>query len=278
MPKISVIIPLYNKEKTIKKTIESVLNQTFTDFEVIVVNDGSTDKSLDVVKIFNDSRIRFIDKQNEGVSRTRNRGFKEASGEWLLFLDADDILENRTLEILSRQVTKYPECLAHTANYNTIYSNDKVENFSDFEEGIIKDPFKYIWEKKWNMRLGAFIVKKELVEKIGGFHEHITIGEDNFFNWKILQETQVSHTQYVAMCYDLRCNELSHRKFQYNKHIEHFFSFPKEYPYLQKIESALILKHYFRGIWRKDPMYTIESLWETWYKIPSMIYYLLRKI
>ena len=64
MPKISVIIPLYNKEKTIKKTIESVLNQTFTDFEIIVVNDGSTDRSLEIVKRINDSRIRIIDKDN----------------------------------------------------------------------------------------------------------------------------------------------------------------------------------------------------------------------
>ena len=64
MPKISVIIPLYNKEKTIKNTIESVLNQTFTDFEIIVVNDGSTDRSLEIVKRINDSRIRIIDKDN----------------------------------------------------------------------------------------------------------------------------------------------------------------------------------------------------------------------
>ena len=128
------------------------------------------------------------------------------------------------------------------------------------------------------MRLGAYIVKKELVERIGGFHDTITIGEDNYFNWKILQETQVSYIQYIAMYYDLRCNELSHRKFPYNRHIEHYMTLPKEYPYLQKIESALILKHYFRGIWRRDPMYTFKSLKETWYKIPQMIYFLLRRL
>ena len=278
MPKISVIIPLYNKEKTIKKTIESVLNQTFTEYEIIVVNDGSTDRSLEIVKRINDSRIRIIDKDNEGVSTTRNRGFNEANGDWLLFLDADDLLEHRTLEILTKQISKYPMCLAHTANYETIYNDNKVVSFSYIEEGVIRDPFKYIWEKKWNMRLGAYIVKKELVEKIGGFHDTITIGEDNYFNWKILQETQVSYIQYIAMYYDLRCNELSHRKFAYNRHIEHYMTLPKEYPYLQKIESALILKHYFRGIWRRDPMYTIKSLKETWYKIPQMIYFLLRRL
>ena len=79
MEKISVIIPLFNKEHCICKTIESVLNQTHTYFELIIVNDGSTDHSLDLAKSYQDKRIRIIDKENEGVSMTRNRGAKEAS-------------------------------------------------------------------------------------------------------------------------------------------------------------------------------------------------------
>jgi len=89
----SVVIPLYNKERSVKNTIESVLNQTFQDFEVIVVNDGSTDNSLEVVKSFNDERIRIINQKNSGVSSARNRGIKEAKYEWIAFLDADDLWE-----------------------------------------------------------------------------------------------------------------------------------------------------------------------------------------
>ena len=78
----SVVIPLYNKELSIKNTIQSVLNQTFQDFEIVVVNDGSTDNSLHVLKEIDDTRIRIINKTNGGVSSARNRGIKEAKFRW----------------------------------------------------------------------------------------------------------------------------------------------------------------------------------------------------
>ncbi len=102
----SVVIPLYNKEKRVKNTIESVLNQTFQDFEVIVVNDGSTDNSLEVVKSFNDERIRIINQKNSGVSSARNRGIKEAKYEWIAFLDADDLWDHNKLEMVAEVIDK----------------------------------------------------------------------------------------------------------------------------------------------------------------------------
>ena len=89
----SVIIPLYNKEKSVSSTLQSVLNQTFKKFEVIVVDDGSTDGSYDVVKQFKDERIRLIQKENGGVSSARNRGIQETKYDHVAFLDADDVWE-----------------------------------------------------------------------------------------------------------------------------------------------------------------------------------------
>ena len=86
----SVIIPLYNKEKYIQNTLQSVLNQTFENFEVIIVDDGSTDDGPEKVGLISDCRIRFIRKENGGVSSARNRGIAEARGEYIAFLDADD--------------------------------------------------------------------------------------------------------------------------------------------------------------------------------------------
>ncbi|MCK4441816.1 MAG: glycosyltransferase family 2 protein [Sulfurovaceae bacterium] len=86
----SVIIPLYNKEKYIKRALDSVLNQTFSNFEIIVVDDGSSDKSCEIVESITDDRINLIHKKNGGVSSARNRGIKEAKGEYIAFLDADD--------------------------------------------------------------------------------------------------------------------------------------------------------------------------------------------
>ncbi|GEM62179.1 glycosyl transferase [Sphingobacterium faecium NBRC 15299] len=94
----SVVIPLYNKELSIKETVYSVLNQTFKHFEIIIVNDGSTDNSLNVVNKIDDPRIKIVDKKNGGVSSARNIGIREASHEWVTFLDGDDLWELNHLE------------------------------------------------------------------------------------------------------------------------------------------------------------------------------------
>jgi glycosyltransferase involved in cell wall biosynthesis len=91
MPLISVIIPVYNGEKTIQETVQSVLNQTFTDFELIVINDGSQDSTLEIVSSFQDSRIKVFSFTNGGLPVSRNRGIALANGEYISFLDADDL-------------------------------------------------------------------------------------------------------------------------------------------------------------------------------------------
>ncbi|NEP13054.1 MAG: glycosyltransferase [Symploca sp. SIO2C1] len=98
MSTISVIIPAYNAEATIKETIDSVLNQTFTDFELIVVNDGSQDSTLEIVSSISDPRIRVFSYPNAGVSAARNRGLSEARGEYVSFIDADDLWTPDKLE------------------------------------------------------------------------------------------------------------------------------------------------------------------------------------
>ncbi|QYS89019.1 glycosyltransferase family 2 protein [Flavobacterium davisii] len=87
----SVIIPLYNKENYIYNTLTSVIDQSYSNFEIIIVNDGSTDKSLEIIQNINDSRIRIFNQQNKGVSSARNLGIKNAKGTLIAFLDADDL-------------------------------------------------------------------------------------------------------------------------------------------------------------------------------------------
>ena len=96
--KLSVIIPAYNAEKEIGKCIDSILNTNHTDFEVIVVNDGSTDNTKQILNSYLDSHLIKIHKENEGVSVARNVGIKNATGDYVLFVDADDLLENGAVD------------------------------------------------------------------------------------------------------------------------------------------------------------------------------------
>ena len=98
MPKISVNIPCYNSAAFIRETLESVLNQTYRDFEVIVMDDGSGDETGKIVKSFSDSRVKYFYKNNEGLSETRNKGIAASSGEYIAFIDHDDLWLPEKLE------------------------------------------------------------------------------------------------------------------------------------------------------------------------------------
>lgn len=101
---ISVIIPVYNAEPYLNRCIDSVLASTYRDFEIILVNDGSTDRSPDICRAYeeNDSRVIFLSQENQGVSAARNHGIRKARGEWLVFLDSDDFISDDFLELAAR--------------------------------------------------------------------------------------------------------------------------------------------------------------------------------
>jgi glycosyltransferase involved in cell wall biosynthesis len=124
--KFSVIIPLYNKEKDIKKTLKSVLSQTFIDFEIVIINDGSIDNSLAVVNSVNDDRIKVFSKTNEGVSKARNYGVEKAQTPFIAFLDADDYWYPNHLEDLDLLIQQIPEGEWFLTAYEKKYSNTLI--------------------------------------------------------------------------------------------------------------------------------------------------------
>lgn len=106
MPKISIIMPIYNVEQYLEQCLDSCINQTLEDIEVICVNDGSSDNSLQILENYakKDARIKIINQENQGISETRNNGFKSASGDYILFLDSDDWLKENACEIAYNQI------------------------------------------------------------------------------------------------------------------------------------------------------------------------------
>ena len=119
MPTISIVIPAYNAERTILETIKSVQKQTFSDFEIIVINDGSTDRTLELVLSVEEPRLKIFSYQNGGVSVARNRGISHATGEFIAFLDADDLWTSDKLELQLAGLKQHPEAgIAYSWTYN----------------------------------------------------------------------------------------------------------------------------------------------------------------
>ena len=156
MPYFSVIIPLYNKESFIEKTLECVLNQTFKDFEIIIVNDGSTDNGLEKIKKFTDNRIKIFQQENQGVSVARNKGMEMAEGEYFCFLDADDEWKNDCLENFYKAIVRFSDYLVFSAaieietEKKTIPAQYALTNFINdcyFIENFFKASTKFsiIW-------------------------------------------------------------------------------------------------------------------------------------
>ena len=176
----SIIVPLYNKEKYVEKTINSILSQTFKDFEIIIVNDGSTDNSFKVVENINDKRIKIFSKQNEGVSIARNYGVGMAAFDYICFLDADDEWLPEFLENMYNLIKKYPDKeFFSTALYLKLGDNLKKITYGKQKDFIIKDYCQAHLFRRWNIcHVGTICVKKELYIKAGGFPPHVKFGED----------------------------------------------------------------------------------------------------
>jgi glycosyltransferase involved in cell wall biosynthesis len=179
----SVIIPLYNKAATVERALRSILNQTVQDFEIIVVNDGSTDDSANVVAAINDSRIRIIHQVNQGVSAARNSGIAEARNELIAFLDADDEWMPVFLETIRRMVIRYPDCGLYATRYyigiDLIKKRMAILNGLSFEyEGILQQYFNVALVSEPPLWSSAVVVRKSAFYAIGGFPIGIRIGED----------------------------------------------------------------------------------------------------
>jgi glycosyltransferase involved in cell wall biosynthesis len=206
---VSIIIPLYNKEKAIKDTLKSVLNQTYLNFEIIVVDDGSKDRSAEIVKEISDNRIKYYYKGNRGVSSARNYGVLKANYSWVLFLDADDLLEIDALETFVSLTIKYPDYLVFTAGFYVLNNGNKIKKTKNYNDYIVKEPLKEFWRKKIFPRTGNTLVNKEALIFSGCFDERVSYNEDYGFNIRLLSNYNVIASGKTVMVYVQDFNNLS---------------------------------------------------------------------
>ena len=161
-PKISVIVPVYNMEKYLKKSLSSLQKQTLRDIEIICINDGSKDNSIDILNSFAqvDKRFKIINQPNSGVGKARNNGIKIARGEYLAFMDPDDWVESNAYKTLYNQA-KEQDCDVLVFNYKSIDEQGKIIN-----EVRLKDNFKDIYDLSSKEFFDWRDVKKKI---FGGF-------------------------------------------------------------------------------------------------------------
>ena len=182
---ISVVIPLYNKEKQIYNTLCSVIGQSYEDFEIVLVNDGSTDNSINEAMKVRDPRLRIISQANAGVAAARNRGILESKGEYIALLDADDEWETDFLDNMYRLSVLYPECKVFGCRYDFVdefgHQKSSKVNYIDINEngtGELKNYFHVSSNSDSPLCSSATMVSRQSLLDIGGFPEGVTSGED----------------------------------------------------------------------------------------------------
>lgn len=209
MPAISLIIPLYNAEKYLWPCLNSVAAQTFKDFEVLCINDGSSDRTEEIVKSFveQDSRFRLINQPNAGCSAARNRGLTEARAPYIALLDQDDMFHPQALEVLYYLINKgnydVAEFVNKTVPDNFILQNPPLYNLEDIKFEVYQNPFNFYFKNK---RGGSVLVWNRLYKKdaIAGIEFPVGIqpAEDTIFSLKVMFHTMsIIHTDTELLYY-----------------------------------------------------------------------------
>lgn len=225
-PVLSIIIPLYNKEKHIIDTLDSVWSQSFSNFEIIIVNDGSTDNSLNKINAINDERLRIFSIENQGVSYARNYGVSKANTNLIVFLDADDIWLKHHLQDLKELQEEFPDCGMYCKAYDKknehilIPSKFKnIPNDSDWK-GIIKDYFQSSLMNSiaWT---SAVMVPKQTFDEIGKFNTTYDSGEDTDLWIRIALKFPVAFSNKVSAIHNLNSDhKITNQKLSSRQHLD----------------------------------------------------------
>lgn len=188
--RISVVIPLYNKELEVERALSSVINQSLAPGEIIVVDDGSTDGSRAIVELLIEehpsAHIRLIVQENSGVSAARNRGIREAKGDYVALLDADDMWLSGYIAEVCRLMEYYPDADAYTTAFDIVNDNKRVAAPVPTCEGYI-NPAEEALRGRYPIIPSTATLRKATIEAVGGFPEGMRIGEDQWLWASMMQ-------------------------------------------------------------------------------------------
>ena len=230
MPKFSIIVPVYNLDKYINKCLESIFNQSFKDFEVIVVNDGSTDDSLDII---NEYDAIVIDQKNQGVSEARNNAIKKAKGEYLVFVDGDDTIGEDLLKKINESLNDKPDVVRYQVreifNDKTIDYNEESFNTCNGVEA-----FEKICNYHFVDAVALYCIKRSYYEKENFSFEKNMLHEDfRLIPLVIIKASKVKSISYIGYNYYQRTGSTMHSE-NYEKEKKRVEYYLNHYVYLIK--------------------------------------------
>ena len=178
-PIFSVIVPLYNKEREVESTLRSVLAQTYQPLEIVVVDDGSTDRSAEIVESLGSPLIRLIRQSNAGECAARNMAMSEARGEWFALLDADDEWKPEFLEEVAAMIEEWPDCGIYSTAFDIVSPTGRVRGNCPTERGVVDN----FWRESMTRYVtipSATVLSRKAVEQLGGFPEGMKMGGDQW--------------------------------------------------------------------------------------------------
>jgi glycosyltransferase involved in cell wall biosynthesis len=253
VPFFSVIIPTYNRAHTLSVCLDSLLNQLFNDFEIILIDDGSTDRSADFIRSnYGTSNIKYFYQDNQGVCAARNNGIKQATGQYICFLDSDDY-------VISDWLNNFHNILSNNNLIDVVFCNALLKN-ADESEKVLNANYPYRPNKKNDNGIylaGLFTIRHELLNKIGLFDEYLKFGEFTDLGFRINKFKPVTaFTGKVSLHYIISPegggknlqNKIASNIYFIKKHQDYFKNNPKVHQlFLQNIGVAYLKLNDFKN-------------------------------
>lgn len=292
-PFFSVVIPLYNKEQFIENTLKSVINQTFKDFEIIIINDGSTDGSLKKLKLFKDERITVYNQKNSGLSSARNEGIKKTQADYIAFLDADDLWKEDYLETMYIIINKHKQHHVFATNFQTLKPKRTAYlETKTFISSKIKIIDSYFNLNQNIISPSSMVINKSVFNNIGYFMENINYGEEHDFYIRCFNIYKLVYYKEAKIYYRINLpNQLTAPNKNFIRKIPNYDKYLKqiENPFLKKyldfIHYELVLLYKMERNREKVKFYkkkieisSLSFVQKTKYHLPIPIFYYLKSI
>ena len=263
-PKFSIIVPVYNTEKYLKRCLDSIKSQSFKDYEVIIVNDGSTDNSSDIISKY---PYKVINQENQGLSMARNNGVKASSGEYLIFLDSDDYIEKDLLKEIDKSLSNNPDLVRY--QIKEVFDNKDDINYEEttFDNKNGVEAFKLITNYHFVENAWAYAIKRKYYLDNSFSFKKDTYHEDfGLIPLVIIKARVVNSIDYVGYCYYQRMGSIMNNN-DYKKTKKKVSDMYNHYLYLaHEIDKTSLDKKYFMSFISNSLILKIIELRDKDYK------------